>query len=133
MFLFDEEQSYIPDMSKIYNPKIQKVSIIIKGKPSQLYAQGMRSFEQYNEICKYFAEGKQRDAKANEVQKQLKLHDLSVREYSDNKYALWLDFRMINGSILHGMCRRIENHRMESRCKLKNHQNWLECLTLTYT
>ena len=56
----------------------------------------MRPFEQYDEICKYFAEGKQRDANANEVQKQLKLHDLSVDEYLDNKYALWLDFRTID-------------------------------------
>ena len=69
----------------------------------------MRSFEQYDEICKYFAEGKQRDANANEVQKQLKLHDLSVREHLNNKYALWLDFRTIDENILHGTGRRIEN------------------------
>ena len=58
-------------MSKFYNPKKQKVSIVIEGKPNQLYTQGVRSFEQYDEICKYFAEGKQRDTNANEVQKQL--------------------------------------------------------------
>ena len=29
----------------------------------------MRSFEQYDEACKYFAEGVQRDSNANEVQK----------------------------------------------------------------
>ena len=28
----------------------------MEGKPNQLYAQGMRLFEQYDEICKYFAE-----------------------------------------------------------------------------
>ena len=38
-----------------------KVSVIVEGKPNQLYTQGMRSFEQYDEICKYFAEGKQRE------------------------------------------------------------------------
>ena len=37
-----------------------KVSVIIEGKPNQLYAQGMRSFEQYDEIYKYFAEGYKR-------------------------------------------------------------------------
>ena len=42
------------DPSKFYNPKIQKVSVIVEGKPNQLYTQGMRSFEQYEEICKYF-------------------------------------------------------------------------------
>ena len=39
----------------------------------------------------------------------MKLHDLSVREYLDNKYALWLDFRMIDENALHGTGRRIEN------------------------
>ena len=52
----------------------------------------MRSFEQYDEACKYFAEGRL----ANEVQAQLQLYDLSVGEYLVNKYALWLDFRTID-------------------------------------
>ena len=78
-------------------------------KPNQLYAQGMRSFEQYDEIHKYFAEGKQRDNNANEVQKQLQLYDLSLGEYLVNRYALWLDFRMIDKNTLHGTGREIEN------------------------
>ena len=60
LILFEEERSYTRDMSKFYNPKIQKVSVIMGGKPNQLYAQGMRSFKQYDKICKYFTEGKQR-------------------------------------------------------------------------
>ena len=43
-----------------------------------VYAQGKRSFEQYDEICKYFTEGKQRDNDANEIQKHLQLYDLSL-------------------------------------------------------
>ena len=77
----------------------------MEGKPNQLYAQGMWSFEQYDEIHKYFAEGKL----ANEVQAQLQLYNLSVGEYLVNKYALWLDFRMIDENELHGTGRRIEN------------------------
>ena len=69
----------------------------------------MRSFEQYDEICKCFAEGKQRDSNANEVQKQSQLYDLSLGEYLVNKYALWLDFRMIDPNSLHGMGRKIEH------------------------
>ena len=61
----------------------------------------MRSFEQYDEIGKYFTEGKQRDANPNEV-KQLKLYDLSVREYLANEYALWLDFMMIDETLYTG-------------------------------
>ena len=71
LVLFEEEKPYERDMSKYYNPKMEKVSVIVEGKPNQLYAQGMRSLEQYVEACKYFAEGKQKDSNANEVQAQL--------------------------------------------------------------
>ena len=108
LVLFEEEKPFVRDTSKFYNPKLRKVSVIVEGKPNQLYAQGMRSLEQY-EICKYFAEGKQRDSNVNEVQKQLQLYDLSAGEYLVNKYALWLDFRTIDENSLHGMGRRIEN------------------------
>ena len=92
-------------MSKFHNPKIEKFSVIVEGKPNQLYTHGMRSFEQYDEARKYFAEGKQKDNDVNEVQAQLQLHDLSVGEYLTKKYALWLDFR----NSLNRMGRKIEN------------------------
>ena len=81
---------------QVLQSKIKKVSVIVKGKSNNLYSQGMRSFEQYDKICKCFAEGKQRDANTSEVQKHLQLHDLSIGEYLTDKYALWLDFRMID-------------------------------------
>ena len=65
----------------------------------------MRSFEQYDNARKYFAEGRL----ANEVQEQLQLYDVSLGEYLDNKYALWLDFRTIDENELHGMGRQIGN------------------------
>ena len=61
----------------------------------------MRLFEQYDEICKYFTEGSQKDNNTNEVQKHLQLHNVSV--------GVWLNFRMIDENELHGMGRRIEN------------------------
>ena len=109
LVLFEKEKSYTRDTSKFYNPKIQKVSVTVEGKPNQLYSQGMRSFEQYDEAHKYFSEGVQRDSNANEVQAQLQLHDSSLGEYLTDKYALWLDFRMIDENKLHGTGRRIEN------------------------
>ena len=109
LVLFEEEGSYARDTSKFYNPKIQKVFVIVEGKPNQLYAQGMRSFEQYDETREYFAEGKQKDNNADEVQKHLQLHDLGVGEYLTDKYTLWLDFRTIDENTLHGTGRRIEN------------------------
>ena len=36
--LFEDEGSYARDTSKFYNPKTQKVSVIVEGKPNQLYA-----------------------------------------------------------------------------------------------
>ena len=69
----------------------------------------MRLFEQYDEICKYFAEEVQRDNNANEVQKHLQLHNVNVGEYLTDKYALWLDFRTIDENVLHRTGRRIEN------------------------
>ena len=65
----------------------------------------MRSFEQYDEARKCFAEGRL----ANDVQAQLQLYDVCLGEYLVNKYALWLDFRPIDENELHGMGRRIEN------------------------
>ena len=66
----------------------------------------MKLFEQYDEAIRYFTEEVQRDS---DVQKQVELHDVSVGEYLVNKYALWLDFRMIDENFLHGTGRRIEN------------------------
>ena len=98
----------------------------MEGKPNQLYAQGMRSFEQYDKICKYFAEGKQRDNDANEIQKHLQLYDLSLGEYLVNKYALWLDFRTIDENELHGTGRHIEMHQKALLYKLRKKKNQLE-------
>ena len=105
LVLFEEEQPFARDTSKYCNPKIQKVTVTVEGKPNQLYSQRMRSFEQYDEACKYFAEGRL----ANEVQAQLQLYDVSLGEYLDNKYALWLDFRIIDENELHGTGRQIGN------------------------
>ena len=39
----------------------------------------------------------------------MQLYNLSLREYLVNRYALWLDFRMIDENELHGTGRCIEN------------------------
>ena len=110
-----------------------KVSVIVDGKPNQLYAQGMRSFEQYDDICKYFTEGKQRDNNANEIQKHLQLYNLSLGEYLVNKYALWLDFRKIDENFLQGTGRRIENASEGITLQIEKRQNQLGLLMLTFT
>ena len=102
----------------------------MEGKPNQLYAQGMRSFEQYDEARKYFAEGRQRD---NDVQKQLELHDLSAGEYLVDKYALWIDFRMIDENELHETGRRIENASEGITLEIEKKKNQLGLSMLTFT
>ena len=104
-----EEEPYKRNTSKFYNPKIQKVSVIVERKPNQLFAQGMQPFEHYQEICKYFLEGKQKDNNANEIQRYLQLQDVKVADYLTDKYALWLDVRTIDENSLHRTGRRIEN------------------------
>ena len=108
LVLFEEEVRHTRH-KQVLQSQNTKVSVTIEGKPNQLYSQGMRSSEQYDEACKYFAEGVQRDSNANEVQAQLQLYDVSSGEYLVNKYALWLDFRTIDENELHRMGRRIEN------------------------
>ena len=105
LVLFEEEKPYLRDTSKFFNPKDRKVSVTIECKPNQLYSQGMRLFEQYDEAHKYFAEGRI----ANEVQAQLQLYDVSLGEYLVNKYALWLDLRTTDENELHRMGRQIGN------------------------
>ena len=93
----------------------------------------MQSFEQYNEIYKFFTKGKQRDPNANEIQKHLQLHDLSIGEYLTDKYALWLDFRTIDENTLHGMGRRMKNASEESPYRLRRKLNQMEISELTFT
>ena len=37
LVLFEEELPFVRDTRKSYNPKIEKVSVTIEGKPNQLY------------------------------------------------------------------------------------------------
>ena len=55
--LFEEEKPFSRDTSKYYNPKIQKVTITVEGKPNQLYSQGIRSFEQYDRLVNISLKG----------------------------------------------------------------------------
>ena len=49
---------------------------------------------------KHFAEGRLKEAGA--IQKDLQLHNVNIASYYTNKYALWLDFRIIDDNRLHG-------------------------------
>ena len=129
LVVFEKKKPYIRDTGKYYNPKMQKVSVTIEGKPNQPYSQRIRSFEQYDEADKYFAEGRL----ANEVQAQLQLYDISLGEYLTDKYALWLDFRRIDENEPHKVEKQIGNTSGESPYRLRRKQNQLETSRLTST
>ena len=85
-----------PDRTSIeqyYNPKIEKVEMIIEGVPNQLYSQGMRVYQQWDEIIKYFALTSKRDKVTDQVEKGLLFTEMNLGKYLTNHHALWLDLR----------------------------------------
>ena len=66
----------------------------------------MEHRHQYDEIMEQFAEGRLKEAGA--IQKDLQLH-INIASYYTDKYALWLDFRIIDDNRLHGSGRQLEN------------------------
>ena len=110
LLIFTKERSatkFTRDTEEFYNPKITKVEVTVEGVPNELYAQNMEYRHQYDEIVKHFAEGRLKEAGA--IQKDLQLHNVDIASYYTDKYALWLDFRTIDGNRLHGSGRRLEN------------------------
>ena len=99
------------DTEEFYNPKITKVEVTIEGIPNQLYSQGMRAHQQWDEARKFLAAapGSKRHPEVATVAKDLALADVSLIEYLTKKYALWLDLRTSDDDRLHGSGRRIEN------------------------
>ena len=81
-----------------------KVEVTVEGVPNELYAQNMEYRHQYDEIVKNFAEGRLKEAGA--IQKD---HNVNIASYYSDKYALWLDFRIIDDNRVHGLGRRLEN------------------------
>ena len=77
LLIFTQERSatkFAQDTEEFYNPKITKVEITVEGVPNELYAQNMEYRHQYDEIVKYFAEGRLKEAGA--IQKDLQLHNV---------------------------------------------------------
>ena len=97
------------DNEHYYNPKIEKVEMVIEGVPNQLYAQGMKAYNQWDEINKFFALNSKEDKDISKILKKLCLTDTTLEKYLTTNYALWLDLRVTDDNYLHGTGRRIEN------------------------
>ena len=110
LMLFEEPAlSFRRDTEAFYNPKITKVEVTIEGVPNQLYSQGLRAYQQWDEANKVFAAGCKRHAEVGVVAKDLALADVSLGDFLTTKFALWLDLRTTDDDQLHGSGRRVEN------------------------
>ena len=100
----DAQQPFARNTEAFYNPKITKVAVTVEDIPNQLYSQGMRAYQMWNEAKKYFvaSPGSKRHPEVGTVAKDLALADVNLGEFLTSKYSLWLD--RFNGS-----GRRIEN------------------------
>ena len=92
-----------------YNPKIEKVEMTIEGVPNQLYSQGMRAYQQWDEINKFFALTSKRNKETDKIAKELYFTNITLEKYLTDNYALWLDLRTVDDNTLHGSGRRVEN------------------------
>ena len=107
LMLFEDPER--EDNEHYYNPKIEKVEMVIEGVPNQLYSQGMKAYNQWDEINKFFALNSKEDKEINKITKKLCLTDTTLEKYLTTNYALWLDLRVTDDNYLHGTGRRIEN------------------------
>ena len=81
----------------------------IEGVPNQLYRQGMRQYQQWDEINKYFALTPKRDIETDKVAKDIYFSDTNIEKYLTERFDLWFDLRSTVDNTLHGSGRRIEN------------------------
>ena len=111
MLFEDPAAPFQRESESFYNPKIQKVEVTIEGQPNQLYSQGLRGYQQWDEVKKWLAgsPASKNHPEVVAIQKDLHLADVSLGEYLTSKYALWLDLRTTDDDHLHGSGRRIEN------------------------
>lgn len=105
----DPAAAFSRDTEAFYNPKVTKVEVTIEGVPNQLYSQGLRSYQQWDEARKLHASGSKRQWAVAMAAKDLALADVSLSEYLTSKYSLWLDLRSTDDDQLHGTGRRVEN------------------------
>ena len=105
------QQPFARNTETYYNPQIMNVEVTIEGIPNQLYSQGMRAYQMWDEAKKYFAasSGSKRHPEVGTAAKDLALADVNLGEFLTSKYSLWLDLRTSDDDRLHDSGRRIEN------------------------
>ena len=84
------QQPFASNTEAFYNPQITKVEVTIEGIPNQLYSQGMRAYQIWNEAKKYFAASpdSERHPEVGTAAKDLALADVNLGEFLTSKYSL---------------------------------------------
>ena len=107
LMLFEE-----PDRTStedFYNHKVTKIEMTIEGISNQLYSQGMRQYQQWDEINKYSALTSKRDKETdNKVAKDLYFSDTNIEKKSHQTICFKACLASTDDT-LHGSGRRIEN------------------------
>ena len=111
LMLFEKvavQQPFARNTEAFYN-QITKVEVTIEGIPNQLYSQGMRAYQMWDEAKKYIAPGSKRHPEVGTAAKDLAMADVNLGKFLTSKYSLWLDLRTSDDDRIHGSGRRIEN------------------------
>ena len=83
------QQPFARNTEAFYNPKIAQVEVTIEGITNQLYSQGMRIYQMWDEAKKYFAAspGSKRHPEVGTAAKDLALADVNLGEFLTCKYC----------------------------------------------
>ena len=109
MILFKKDDDFGVDTEKYINPKIENIAITVEGQPNEIYANGMKPYHHFSEIKKHFGSGLMKNVIVGVVMKELCTYDMSVIDYYNDRYGLWIDFRSLENVNMHGTGRKIEN------------------------
>lgn len=108
------------DTEAYHNPKITKVKVTIEGLNNQLYSNGLRSYQIWDETRRLFASapGNRRAPETAITEKQLYLADVELKPFLLSKFAQWLDFRGTDDGRLHGSGRKISGNQGDIRINI---------------
>ena len=93
LLFLDKRDDFANKNEELYNPSINKTSLMINGISLQLFRHGLQARNIYPELKKYFY-------KENS--------DVTWEEFLTAKFALWIDTRSRTNNILYGSNKAIE-------------------------
>ena len=101
LFFKEDEANFAKDPEKLYNPKITKIEVSINGMPNKVYDRGMLSHHLYEAARRLFSGGLKKSPSTNSVCKELHLSDMTIDKFANDKFAVWIDFRLSEDDRIH--------------------------------